>query len=232
MVKTSEISHQENSSSPFYTAAGQLAAQNGNLAVGFSRAPEYDWAFNYWISAPFHGIPILDPQLATVGFGNFRDVNASVALAATLDIRQGLSEAVPQSVSFPILFPKDGGEAWVLRYSLPEFPDARAHCGYGSVAGAPIMVQIGSGDQVPNVTSSILRDGTSSIEHCIFDETNYFNPNTGPQQVGRSILDQRDAVVMMPRNPLEVGKTYSVELTVNGMLISWSFNTVAPPATP
>ena len=232
IVKTGQVGHQENSDSPFYTLAGHRAGINGNLAIGFARAPEFDWAFNYWISAPFHGIPMLDPKLATVGFGTFRDVNAAVSLAATLDIKQGLSEGANPSVTYPVLFPKDGGEAWVLRYSLPEFPDARVHCGYGNVSGAPIVAQIGAGDQVPDVTSSFIRQGRTNIEHCVFDETNYFNPSPGLQIAGRSILDQRDAIVLLPRNPLEVGKSYDVELNVNGTRISWRFDAVAAPSVP
>ncbi len=231
MSKTGNISHNEDTNSPFFTKAGQIAGQNGNLATTFIGSPEYDWAFNYWASAPFHALPMLDPQLGTVGFGTFRDAGAPIQVAATLDIKQGLTSEEP-GISYPVLFPKDGGEAWVLRYSLPEFPDGRPHCGFGSVAGAPIIIQIGSGDQVPNVTRSVLKDGDRNIEHCIFDETNYFNSNATMQQAGRSILDQRDGIIILPRNPLEVGKNYSVEVDVNGMTISWSFNTVKPPAQP
>ncbi len=232
MSNTGKISHYEDTASPLYTNEGNRAAENGNLAASYAFNSEYDWAFNYWISAPFHALPILDPQLAVVGFGTHRDANAAIELAATLDIKQGLQEEIPANIDFPILFPKDGGEAWVLRYSLPEFPNARVHCGYGDVSGAPIMVQIGPGDQTPNVSSSVLRSETGPIEHCVFDETDYFNPNAALQQAGRSILDQRDAIVLLPRNPLEVGKTYAVELVVNGVQISWSFNAVSPPRLP
>jgi hypothetical protein len=232
MANTGIISHVEDTSSPHYTREGNLAAQNGNLAASFAFNSEYDWAFNYWISAPFHGLPILDPQLSAVGFGSHRDAEAPIELAATLDIKQGLQSDVPSDVDFPTLFPGDGGKAWVLRYSLPEFPDARVHCGYGSVSGAPIMVQIGPGDQVPDVTSTVLRLDTQLLEHCVFDETNYFNPNAGLQQAGRSILNQRDAIVILPRDPLAIGKTYSVEIIVNGEVISWDFSTVPPPGVP
>jgi hypothetical protein len=229
MSNTGNISHYEDSNSQYYTRAGQAAGENGNLATSYISATAYDWAFHYWMSAPFHGLPILDPQLQAVGFGTHRDADAPIEVAATLDVKQGLQSEPPENVVYPVLFPKDGGQAWVLRYSLPEFPDARVHCGYGQVSGAPIYVQIGSGDQIPQVTSSVLRQGDQIIEHCTFDETNYINPQASMQQAGRSILDQRDGIILLPRNPLEVGKTYTVEMVVNGMAINWSFETVAPP---
>jgi uncharacterized protein YkwD len=232
MANTGNITHHEDPSSSYFTRAGQAAGENGNLAAGHISVGEYDWAINYWISAPFHGIPLLDPQLETVGFGTHRDVNAAINVVATMDIKQGLLSEVPSTISYPVLYPKDGGEAWVLRYSLPEFPDARPHCGYGNVAGAPIVAQIGSGDRVPSVSSTILRQGETVIDHCVFDETNYINSNSALQKAGRNILDQRDAVVILPRNPLDVGKTYTVELVVNGESIAWSFNTVMPPELP
>ena len=46
---------------------------------------------------------------------------------------------------------------------------------------------------------------------------------------GRLILDKRDAVVIIPRSPLEVGKSYTVTLVVNGETITWSFDAVSPP---
>jgi hypothetical protein len=133
-------------------------------------------------------------------------------------------------VSFPILFPRDGGLTWVLRYSLPEFPEALSTCvGYQQPTGAPIILQIGDGREIPQVTaSSLFKDG-EYLDHCRFDETNYSHPNEFRQNLARQILDQRDAIVLIPRQPLLPDATYAVRVDVSGVTYTWSFRTAAGP---
>ncbi len=231
MVANSEASHNENAKSTGYTPEGQAAAQNGNIAVSGAAGVGYTWPFDYWMSASFHALPILDPQLQMVGYGDYRDASSGFGMAATLDIHRGLRD-LPPDIQFPILFPKNGGQTWVTSFTLPEFPNTLAGCpGYTQPSGAPIIVQIGSGDQTPRVTSSeILRDGTP-IPHCVFTEATYTNSNSYWQGVGRQILDERDAIVLVPQAPLQVGSTYAVTVVVNGQEISWQFDVVAGPPT-
>ena len=65
----------------------------------------------------------------------------------------------------------------------------------------------------------------------VIHENNYVSQDGGLQSAGRHILADRDAVVIIPEKPFEVGKTYSVEVDVNGQKIQWSFETVSPPGT-
>ena len=229
MVYTDHLSHNEDTASPYYTHAGQAAAENGNIAAGFIGSDPYKWAFNYWMSAPFHAIPILDPQLRTTGFAEYRDTNGEQQLAATLDVRRGLG-TLADGVVYPIMYPRDGGLTWVLRYSLPEFPEALSTCpGYQQPTGAPIILQLGDGREVPQVTASALyRDG-EYLAHCRFDETNFTHPNEFRQKSARLILDQRDAIVIIPQQPLLPDSNYSVRVDVNGETITWSFRTAAGP---
>ena len=229
MVYTGHLSHNEDTASPYYTHAGQAAAENGNIAAGFIGSDPYKWAFNYWMSAPFHAIPILDPQLRTTGFAEYRDTNGEQQLAATLDVRRGLG-TLADGVVYPIMYPRDGGLTWVLRYSLPEFPEALSTCpGYQQPTGAPIILQLGDGREVPQVTASALyRDG-EYLAHCRFDETNFTHPNEFRQKSARLILDQRDAIVIIPQQPLLPDSNYSVRVDVNGETITWSFRTAAGP---
>ena len=62
------------------------------------------------------------------------------------------------------------------------------------------------------------------LESCILDETTYTNPDTYQQYLGKVILDARDAIVIIPRQPLTPGATYRVSITVNGQTHSWSFS--------
>ncbi len=231
MTLTGLVSHKEDASNPYYTQSGNTAADHGNIALGNLSSAPFEWAFNYWISAPFHAIPLLDPQLATTGFGEYRDPAGVITrVGATLDVERGRGP-LPEGVSFPIMWPGDGSVTWVLRYSLPEFPAALSHCaGYSQATGAPVILQIGDGSLTPRVTGAALyRDG-QPIDFCQFDETSYTHPDDWTQQSARLILDQRDAIVIIPHTPLLPDSTYAVRVDANGQTYTWSFHTaVGPP---
>jgi hypothetical protein len=91
------------------------------------------------------------------------------------------------------------------------------------------MLQLGAGDVIPNVTAFSLKAGASSKPACIFDETNYVNPNGSTQSTGRSILNSRDAVIIIPRDPLVSGQEYTVSVSANGNNTQWSFTVVSTP---
>lgn len=227
MTYTGILSHNEDPASQYYSRGGQAAGENGNIASGFIGSDPYEWAINYWMSAPFHAIPILDPQLSKTGFAEYRDPSGLSPLTATLDVGRGL-EPSPPDVQFPILFPGDGGLTWVLRYSLPEFPEALSTCpGYEQPTGAPIILQIGDGRETPQVAATALSRDGEYLAHCRFDETNFTHPNEYRQRSARTILDQRDAIVIIPQQPLVPDATYTVRVDVNGQTYNWSFRTAA-----
>ncbi len=64
---------------------------------------------------------------------------------------------------------------------------------------------------------------TTPLEHCLFDETSYTNPDGSTQNTGRSILNGRDAIVLIPKQPLTFGATYTVSITANEQTYAWSF---------
>jgi len=65
-----------------------------------------------------------------------------------------------------------------------------------------------------------------SIEHGVFDETNFTSPATPDwQEIGVSILDQRDAIIMIPKDPLIPGN-YTASITANNQDYTWSFNVI------
>jgi hypothetical protein len=230
MVLSGDAGHGEDLGSPHYTPSGALAGENGNIAIGHPSAAPFQWAFNYWLSAPFHAVPLLDPQLHRTGFGEYRDpAGAESRIGATLDVNRGLGP-LPDGVAFPIFWPGDGSTTWVLRYSLPEFPAALSHCaGYVQATGAPIILQIGDGSRRPDVTATTLLKDGEPLAHCQFDETSYTHPDEWTQRAARLILDQRDAIVIIPYSPLVPDATYAVRVDANGQTYTWSFNTAAGP---
>lgn len=229
MVKTNEIKHSEDPANELFREEGDIAARNGNLAASSYLEAPYQFAFDFWMSAPFHAVPLLDPALHEVGFGMFREEGEDTQFSAIIDVRRGVGD-LPESISFPIMFPGEGGETWIVRHSLFEYPNPLANCpDYQKPTGPPIILQIGPGDQTPRITSHSFRKGDMELDHCLYDETTYINSAPYEQELGRVILDERDAIILMPRQPLEMETTYTVSIVVNGKLIAWSFETVRPP---
>lgn len=228
-VKTDFVSHSQDNGSPWFSQAGLDAARNGNLAatVWYEAPPE--WAIDYWITAPFHALPMLDPQLTSVGFGWYREQDGGIVFAANLDIQRGLDQNLVD-FSYPITFPRDGGVAWVRQSVLIEYPDPLTACpGYVRPTGPPIILQLGTGRGVPVLGGSSFRSGDQVLDHCAFGEMTYANPDPVAQQSGRRILDVRDAIVLIPRIPLQPDKTYTASVVADGRQITWSFTAVAAP---
>ncbi len=229
VINDKPIAHSEDPANALYTAAGDLAARHGNIFATSQIEATYVWSINFWISAPFHLVPIIDPQLATVGFGNFNQEEGTYHMAAVLDVQSG-DENSTHGVQYPVFFPGDGSETWILRQSLYEWPEPFGNCpGYGLPSGPALVLQIGDGSLTPHVTNHVLLKGDQPVESCAFDETNYVNPNAYAQQEGRIILDERDAIVILPKDQFGVGETYTVQVAVNGQTYTWSFTTRRRP---
>ncbi|WP_420642309.1 CAP domain-containing protein [Candidatus Leptofilum sp.] len=232
MMLNSSTVHAQNPNKAGYSESGNAAGQNGNIAVSSWDGASDLWPIDYWMTAPFHAVPMLNPRLTQTGFGVFRDASNSFKMTATLDIssHRDLGD-LPAGLTYPITFPHDGGELWVLSYTLPEFPNPLTSCsGLQKPVGPPLVLQIGSGDVTPSVSQTSLTSSDGSfITHCAIDETNYFNSNQYQQQQGRNILDKQDAIVLIPARPLTVGETYTASVTVNGETIEWTFTAVSPP---
>lgn len=228
-VKTDSITHSEDNASPWYSPEGHDAARNGNLAatVWYEAPPQ--WAIDYWITAPFHALPMLDPQLQAIGFGWYREQDGGTVFAANMDILRGLNQDLVD-IDYPIMFPRDGGRAWVRQSVLFEYPDPLTACpGFVRPTGPPIILQVGTGNGVPALGGSSFRSGEQVLDHCAFSETTYVNPDPAAQRSGRRILDVRDAIVLIPRVPLQPDRSYTASIVVNGQQYSWTFTAVAGP---
>ena len=223
MVKNDYIGHDEDRANPWYTQAGHDAAGASDVMVSsYTGATDID-AIDLWMSGPFHALGIIDPALITTGFGSYREADGGWEMGACLDVIRGL-ESVPPSITFPVMWPGSGGTIPYTGFYGGEWPDPLTSCpGYAAPSGPPVFLQIGSGNQVPNVTGHSFKQGGTSLEHCVFDETNYTNPDSSAQGLGRSVLNMRDSIVLMPRNPLNAGITYTISIINSGTTYTWSF---------
>ncbi len=220
MVRHDVINHAEGPLDAWATLAGAKSAAVSNLAGSWRAEPDA-WAIDNWMQAPFHAIGILDPALKNVGFGIFRENNGQIQTAAALDVIHGRAESA--GTRFPVLWPANGTLVPIGAHTS-EYPSPLTSCsGYSLPAGLPLIVQLGPGSLVPTGTRSMVWLGKHRVDHCIFDETTYRNPNAAEQQLGRSILAARDAIVIVPKYPLKPGSTYRVTLESTGYQIDWSF---------
>lgn len=231
LVKNNTITHSEDPGNPWYTTEGNAAGENGNVAVNSSVSASDRSAIDLWMAGPFHAVGIVDPELNVTGFGSYREnVPTLWKMGATLDVLRGLG-SVPPGTTFPIRWPAHNMAVYLTAYGGTEFPDPLTGCsGYTAPTGLPILLQIGSGALTPVVSASSFMRGPTVLEHCTFTEATYTNPNNSYQSLGRSVLNARDAVVLIPRAPLSVGQSYTVSLTVNGQTYTWTFHVVSAPA--
>jgi hypothetical protein len=226
VVNDVAVAHKQDVNNPLYDPAGHNAAVNGNLFATNQTEANYIWGTNFWISAPFHLIAMLHPGLQTVGYGDFVEDGGDVKMAAVMDVRSTRGGA-PDAVEYPVFFPGNGTETWVVRHSMFEWPDPVGSCpGYSRPTGAPIVVQLGDGGTKPAVSSFALLMGDKVLDACLFDETSYRNGDSYAQNVGRTILDEQDAVVILPREPLAADAEFTVQLVANGQTYTWSFKTI------
>jgi Ca2+-binding RTX toxin-like protein len=245
MVKNG-VTHYEDPGNQWYTPEGAKAGASGNVAGGFGHNTTDVDDIEGWLRAPFHAAGILDPYLTEVGYGAYREAGGGITTGATL-VLQGEYGSVPSSVKFPITWPGDGQiiPASIRDYEGGEWPDPLTSTGnpsYTAPSGLPLLLQLGTGDLTPNVTAHSFSRGGTQLAHAVFDETNYINPNNGvleaygpgsgfnnDQEVGRSLLNSNDMVLLVPRDPLLPGETYTASITANGQTYTRSF-TVGPQA--
>ena len=217
MVETPDYGHDEDSGGVWATSDGQLAGANGNVAAS-SDATKSDRKFvEQWITAPFHAAGLLDPKLATTGFGAYRRAGATPwPAAATLDVIRGRTGPDPTG---PTLFPGDDSVLPIAQQSYRggESPDPLTPCsGYaGSTinTGTPLFVLLPQAPTAATLTATVEKNN-ATVDSCAYDETSYTNPDGPSQSLGRSVLAGRHQVVVIPKEPLTPGAQYDVSVSV------------------
>ena len=180
------------------------------------------------MTGPFHAIPILQPKLKEVGYGAYREADGGMQMGAGVDVYRGID--ILAQMTYPVFYPANGKVLPVEQYSGGETPDPLSPCtGYTTPSGPPVIAQFGDGFTAINLTAHSFRQGNTELEHCIYTETSYTNADPQQQSMGRSVLGNQDAVVIIPRYPLATGQSYTVQMTVNGQAYSWSFTVGANP---
>ncbi len=219
--------HVENPASPYYTAAGAKEAASSNLfygEVGFTPKDFIDG----WLSAPFHAVGILRPQLKLVAFAY-----SSGTGDAGLDVISGLdyAQALPKA---PVMFPGPGAPTDLSTFR-GESPDPLQTCGWQKLpeaVGLPLVLLLPSAPGV-GMTARLDRPGgvietNANGGLCLVDSHTFASSDDiyGPTAV--DILKGDNAVFLVPRAPLTPG-TYGVSVRQPGRPeITWRFRNTEP----
>lgn len=227
MVNGQTAAHTEDPSLPGYTIEGDSCGQAANIGFGTDVYPSDEQAVDALMASPFHALAALDPRLAEVGFGSARlDMAWSGSyFGAALDVFHGIDWS--RSGTF-MTFPRNGGTLPILAYNGLAQPDPLTSCpGYTAPSGPGLLAMFAPSG---NVVSSTFRQGSTLLEHCVIRFGVYTHPNTNLMQQGNTVLANLGAIMVIPRQPLQAGKAYTVTLTYNnGQSLSWSFTTAAQP---
>lgn len=222
IVMNEVVQHSEDPDNACYSPEGHVAARQSNLFHGLDANVTDSWAIDAWMQSPFHAVGVLDPRLVQVGYGSYRGTSGNLQMGAALNVIAGMGQTAGSS--YPVFWPGDGATI-PLSLHWGGYPSPLTSCpGYSAPSGLPLILQIGSGNQTPVVSATSFTQEGRSLEHCVFDETTYRNPDRTQQNLGRSILKARNAIVLVPRVPLSAGATYWASVTVNGQTHAWSFN--------
>jgi hypothetical protein len=215
-AKNQVLEHAEDPTLPGYSTEGDHAGRSSN---GAEVKSEQD-AIEQWMQAPFHALGILDPRLKTTGYGQFTDHGATYAW---LNVISGMGP-LPADTQFPIFWPGDHTATTLLSH-WGEVPEPTHSCpGYPTKSGLPLLVQLKPGVS-PNVTASSMLEADVPVQHCILTAENFKYEDAAWQTTARSILSARNAIIILPRDPLKKGFLYKMSITVSGTQYDWSFRT-------
>jgi hypothetical protein len=211
------IAHDEIPGKPGYSASGDAAGNNGNIAVSSAFGTSHRSHIELWMTGPFHAIGILRHSLQSVGYGKCDLNNTPIwHSGATLNVLNGIGTA-PRPTT-PTLFPGNGTTTNLNQF-VTESPNPLAFCGWSGSAGLPVIAMM---PEAVTTTSGSMTGPNGPVQTC-----SIFSGNTSG--AAQAILAGDNAVSVIPRNPLGPG-TYTTTITTQARTVTWSF-TVDPTAS-
>lgn len=223
MVRNGAVTHSESPGSPGYSSEGNASGGRSNV-YGTTLASTSDLsAVDGWVTGPFHAVGFLTPSLVEVGYGAHRDPGADyIRMAASLDI-YGAPRQWGNAVEGPYTWPGNGSVVPV-RNHINEWPSPTTHCpGHN---GLPVLAFF---EKDVNVQAHSFTHNGEPLPYCVFDGTDYSNPDSSARNLGRSILAGANAVVIMPETGLWPGEEYCFTVRSSGVTQDSCF-TVDPNA--
>jgi hypothetical protein len=207
--------HDESRDKPMLSPEGLIAAKGSDLWSGCFPQSVSE-ALNGWVAGPFHRPSVLSPGLMSAAFDVYIDADGCWSKCLRLELKP-----VPATLK-PVLFPP-AGAMLSLDFDAGEWPSPLTSCpGYSVPAGLPITMQFGWGG-TPKVLEHVIRANGAPVQHCYFDGSTYDNADADQKNFGRQILTGSGELVLLPRDPLLPGVTYSVSVKTDRSSYDWSF---------
>jgi uncharacterized protein YkwD len=187
-------SHHEYKSLPGYSDEGDRAGQASDIATG-----DYDPldGVDAWMATLYHRVPILEPNLQTIGFGCARGRRqgwATVMNVATGRAKEMRSIPVfypaADQIKVPLNFPNSGE----VPNPIPEDKTGRA--------GFPITATFPDQPPLLDATGKLL-DAKGTEVACWF---------SSPQLPANPTRKQGNTVCLIPKVPLNTNATYHVQM--------------------
>ena len=219
LAMTGSMVHGEDAGSPYYSPEGEAAAAKSVLAGGRGALRSDRDLIDGWMTAPFHALHFLEPRLQRIAFASTRGLTgASLSSSAVLDVVHGLGTKVV--IDRTITFPADASTTPLTSF-VGETPDPLTACpGYAAPAGLPLLALFPT---APGRATATLSTGGQQVELCLID-SGYENPDAAAQRTARTLLTQKNAVIIVPRLPLLAGATYTTRVTTaSAGVVQWSF---------
>ncbi|MEO6594037.1 MAG: CAP domain-containing protein, partial [Planctomycetota bacterium] len=198
--------HEENADHREWSAPGAWAGAHAVIAPGVKNG---EAALTAWMGTFYHRLPLLDPGLIRIGFGQAGDV-------VVLDSG---SMVAPRRESWHVVWPPDGASGIPTRF-VPELPNPvpgedQSRFGY------PITLQLGQRtDRGPAEAVMQLFEGRKNGQ----EVTCWF---ASPQAPSNPELAPRDCFCLIPKAPLRGRTNYTVvvRLLRENKEVVWSFRT-------
>lgn len=226
MVLAGEGGHAEDRHSPYWSPLGSTAGML-SLVEWFPTDVSDRELVNAFAAMPFHSLSMFDPSLETVGFASYRDSARQIQSAGDLFLGRGWGDRAPPGG--PTLWPGRGSTVSLTQIFPYEHPNPLSDCrDYPQNAGLPIIYARGIATPPVHLVSAKLKRDGLPVETCAFDAASYTGNDASETAWGRAILSLYNAVIIVPRDPLQYGSSYRVEVIVDSLTrdhqrTAWNF---------
>ncbi|MGI8574449.1 MAG: CAP domain-containing protein [Egibacteraceae bacterium] len=235
MLAVRQATHEQNPSHPAYSPAGARAAQRSILRLSWQtkRPARPHRLIDRWLASPFHALAMLDPRLQASGFA----VGTRKGYVASgLDVLAG--RAPQRGRTEPLRRWPSPRTTWLpqLDYRATERPDPLSFCPARyreaepdgrPLVGLPLILSLGAGNELSAQPTVALSSGGQELGVCVVTEHSGAGDAAGTATAGltRGILAGQHSILIVPRRPLERGRSYRVAVQLADRRIVWSFRT-------
>lgn len=188
--------HDEDPKLPGFSEAGRVAGKASDIAIGDYEPID---GFDGWMATLYHRVPILEPNLRSIGFGCAR--GRRQGWVTVLNVGTGREKGprphavfypVPDQVGIPLNFPNGGEEP----NPIPESKTGRA--------GYPVTAFFADREPLQKATASLTNAKGEAVPCWLSTPENPANP--------KFAKFQGNTICLIAKSPLTPNSTYHVEI--------------------